>query len=182
MRLNDDLIFFSHIIIRDERSSFFVRVKSALQSCEDTKNSVHEFYCDLSDFNNDMCQYSFQRSFISKCICMHTECKGSLTTAERRIFRLARILESEGAVGTRLCRWDKLTTGPRRWDTTWIIRPSTHNCVALSGRAGSFESWYLQRARFRRNRAEIRKKRRATIAFAISRTDKTRYMYMLCSP
>lgn len=105
-----------------------------------------------------------------------------LTTAERRIFRLARILESEGAVGTRLCRWDKLTTGPRRWDTTWIIRPSTHNCVALSGRAGSFESWYLQRARFRHNRAEIRKKRRATIAFAISRTDKTRYMYMLCSP
>lgn len=119
-------------------------------------------------------------SFISKCICIQTGDARGLTTAKRHIFRLSRILESEGAVGTRLCRWDKLTTGPRRWDTTWIIRPSTHNCIALSGRAGSFESWYLQRARFRRNRAEVRKKRRVTVTFAVSHADKTRYICCIC--
>lgn len=116
----------------------------------------------------------FQRGISHLQMHSHGTSKGTDNRGET-YFSVGSNPRERGHGGTRLCRWDKLTTGPRWWDTTWIIRPSTHNCVALSGRTGSFESWYLQHARFRRNRAEIRKRKMgATITFAISHANKTR--------
>lgn len=154
--------------------------EGALQNSEDTKE-----FCARANFiaiwrtSIMICHDThFQRGILH--LQMHLHSHGMGTGTDNRgetYFSVGSNPRERWHGGTRLCRWDKLTTGPRWWDTTWIIRPSTHNCVALSGRTGSFESRYLQHARFRRNRAEIRKRKKgATITFAISHANKMRAM------